>query len=992
MKHLLALILIFLGSLYGNAQDLRIVKDNVNCTYGIKDSTGNWVIQPLYILIRRYNTGYFLVKDALGDGLLSPSGKWIVPCKYDQIEVARPFYSWQLLADQRYFNKSDLPNDDFILEVHLGERKSLLNSRGETIVEMAKNDTYVFDGQANILILASSYKTTTYIDTAGTILIDRMPGFIAPFGARTYSLNGDYWTVNSPYLMHGNVRVISRDGEVLKDLKVESALLLTNIYAASDERNRIAFENDDYYGVMTLSGDTIIPPNYRRKESLSAPESSYGSWVIYDKDDRAGIMRADGKVILEPTYDEITLIQSIYSLTGDTWQIKQDGKIGIMDSSGKLIIPIEYDVIYPVQTNPKNYLAQKGLSWTYLRAENAYAPQEFYDALTSIYNHYNHSHGSFQGFITERDGKYGFLNPDGSIRVDCVYSSHFKREYSEDYVFFSKGKELIQYVFRNNAIHEIKWKPFIIDGPVHIYTDSVKHKLFYFSKSKNCFTGYDNNYSEIEENGNLFLILNLSKEQWNIYSKITKRRLPLKNIQEIQAMSDDRYRIQTKSHRTGVLDSQGKIVIDTLYFELNENRNSSDLWALKGGSSQVQKWILLDSIGRQVIPNLFDSSFELNSGNQLVSQNGKIGLIDTKTLRWKIRPDQPCLWKMVHDNYYIATGIGKTGIIRSDGTYVILPVYDSIVLFYSNCHPNRDCSGTIAEIRWIAYDQGEAFLVDQDGNVLGGQSSIQELKKAILFDDSEIPSIPNVIGSFPVIDYSPSLDVTNKLTEAQKRTARRELWTNPVLKTIVFDSIYAHWKISTIPVKNRYIYPSITLVGVTQQPSLEVQKVMKICNCAQIATFSTLTSGYRLEAKGDNFASIGVIITKRDYYMGGDWGIVGQHIRPIEKVYNLVYTNGTAKSIQLSDIFPSDSVLMSEFITSLKKRDDLKLDCSSLEMMIEMIGGKFTLGTDGVRLHLSQTNINSYGVSEPVTLLIPIENLDNHAESKWIVPILRTFD
>ena len=112
----------------------------------------------------------------------------------------------------------------------------------------------------------------------------------------------------------------------------------------------------------------------------------------------------------------------------------------------------------------------------------------------------------------------------------------------------------------------------------------------------------------------------------------------------------------------------------------------------------------------------------------------------------------------------------------------------------------------------------------------------------------------------------------------------------------------------------------------------------------------------------------------------------------IEKVYNLVYTNGTAKSIQLSDIFPSDSVLMSEFITSLKKRDDLKLDCSSLEMMIEMIGGKFTLGTDGVRLHLSQTNINSYGVSEPVTLLIPIENLDNHAESKWIVPILRTFD
>ena len=103
---------------------------------------------------------------------------------------------------------------------------------------------------------------------------------------------------------------------------------------------------------------------------------------------------------------------------------------------------------------------------------------------------------------------------------------------------------------------------------------------------------------------------------------------------------------------------------------------------------------------------------------------------------------------------------------------------------------------------------------------------------------------------------------------------------------------------------------------------------------------------------------------------------------------NIVVENGKSRFIELSDIFPNDSTLMEEFVISLQKRDDLKLECSSLENMLEMVGGKFKLTQYGVRLYLNQYNGNYSGVGSMVELLIPLENLSQHDESKWIVPIL----
>ena len=108
---------------------------------------------------------------------------------------------------------------------------------------------------------------------------------------------------------------------------------------------------------------------------------------------------------------------------------------------------------------------------------------------------------------------------------------------------------------------------------------------------------------------------------------------------------------------------------------------------------------------------------------------------------------------------------------------------------------------------------------------------------------------------------------------------------------------------------------------------------------------------------------------------------------PAPNHLNFVYKDGRALALQLSDIFPSDSILFQEFITALQKRDDLELDCSSTENMLQIIHESgFSLSEEGVHVFYK---LNGLWDNTSLEFLIPIENLASHSESAWIVPILK---
>lgn len=210
------------------------------------------------------------------------------------------------------------------------------------------------------------------------------------------------------------------------------------------------------------------------------------------------------------------------------------------------------------------------------------------------------------------------------------------------------------------------------------------------------------------------------------------------------------------------------------------------------------------------------------------------------------------------------------------------------------------------------------------------------------------------------------------------------MWVNPVLKEIVFDSIVARQQVP----EGGQILGRTLVWAKGQNTTLELQAI-RDCDCARSGSLkSTAGLANSLISVGKNFVSIGENWQLTGGQVWGGYGYFNQQSSSANSFLNFVYQKGKAVPVELKDIFPSDSILMQEFVIALQKRDDLKLDCSSLEMMIGLIDGKFSLSESGVHLYLNQQSTNVYGISQPVKLLIPSENLSNHSESSWIVPIL----
>lgn len=975
MKQLLLILSFLLLTFLCKAQELHIVKDNLNCTYGIKDKSGNWVIEPNYILIQQYNSGYFLVNDVEGDGIVNPSGQWIVPCKYDRIETTSP--SWGL---NYYLYSNASAGANAFLCCRKGDKLDLISTQGVNIASVHSNDRIQFDGKDHFLIYASNPVSTSYIDTNGISLFDKKPGIVMPFHGREYSL----WGEGGGYdCISGNGRLVNRTGEVILDAQFERARILTN--------DRIAYELNGCYGLMTTSGKVLIPPNYRAQNNLYSPEQMGGSWVIYDKNNRLGRMRSNGTIMIEPIYDEIIPIYRSNFPLNDSWQVKLNDKLGVIDSTSKLILPLEYDRIVPISSKAdynspivQNYFVEKLGKFAYLTGLNNFKPTKLYDSLIPKWDNFYIS-----GLIAKNNGKYGILNSDGSVLVECIYTSHFSRDYDTDNVFLSNGKTAMQFVFSNNEVNEKKWHPFITDGAINIYTDSVRYWGLIFSASKNAFVGFDDELS-YDLNEHLFMFRHGGTTEYRIYNRTTKRRIPIDGIHEIYQIQWNRYQIRTNTYKVGVMNSQGKVILSPIYTEIHENQKSPHLWVAKPTNAYGSNWMLVDSSGRQVLPNMFDNYFELNWGDQIASQNNRTGLIDSETLKWKIRPIYPCLFYSIGDYYVVLNEANKKGIIRNDGQLILEPIYDSIVLLTSNCDLYTTRSGLSPEIRWWVKSGNVEMLVDQEGQQTTSQKQIREFVESLFFGDTLLLSQVNQLRVFPELDYTPSLHFLRGLSIEQIRTKRAALWENPELKRCIFDTILSLWNktisVSQSPFGVSYIWKSGEYTEQEMKLMEEERKLKQMCNCAQATPYrATNNVNFRLKAIGPQFVSVDNGIQNSHYNWGMEYG--SPSYSPTF-LLNFVMKNGKATEIQLKDIFPTDEVLFEEFIIALKKRDDLNLNCSSLEMMIQLNEGKFSLSESGVKLYLNQPSTGKYGSYSPEELLIPIENLIQHSETKWIVPIL----
>lgn len=978
MKQFILFSSILLLTLFSNGQELRIVKDNINCTYGVKNSEGNWVIEPNYILIEQYNSGYFLVRDIDGLGIFSPQGTELIPCIYDQISVSSR--NWHIRSDYDvYPDNYQIPGVVYFF----GRRDAnqcIINLKGRKIGSFNKGTEFQLDTDYSIIAYENATRLSSYLDSSGTLLIDKIVGKITPFGGKDYTLLGNYVQVNN--YVDGNISVINRKGEQIMDgIIMDKAMI--------DSEGRICFTKNKCFGVLSASGDVIIPPKYRRNDAVLNLDQKK-AWVIFDKENRAGIMKNDGSIFIEAVYDQI------YPITGIgraeiAWMVQKGDRFGIIDLDGNKVIPVKYDQIFPVHRISSdrremitNYIGRLNEKSYYLTFEDSLLSSKAYDSIAPI-SDYNHSYSQAitKGFITKRDGKYGILNSDGSQLSACIYESRFQP--SANKYFFGTEEDIIEYTVSQSKITSKIWLPFASHKTLHVYSNGVDYLAFIKSKNSDRIIRLDSDLKYFQKYDNLLVAQRSKTREYVFFNSETRKKLPLENITMFRNNRQGQYAISTRSNHHGIIDFDGNVIVDTIYNSISLNQNSSMIWASKIIDNRHVTF-LLDSIGRKVLPNQFDGQFEINSGDRIVGQNQRKGVIDSKSLKWKIQPNHFCLLKLFGDYYYAGSDRNKKGILHADGRVIVPIIYDTIILMYANCYLNGNCpTGFQAEMRLLLRRGNTEYLADQNGKIISASSTIRKFKSALFFDEDSLFSEINRHPSYPVLDYSPSLHFLRGLTIQQIRNKRKAMWTNAVLKNEVFDTINKSWNSQRNNCQQGYYWGTI-VSGDQSKPTPLEQKAKQGCDCLASNGFYQNRNllVYQLRSIGRKYITIDISYQNQnngwDHLRGQAPPAIqnNQHINIIER-------NGKAEYLSLKDIFPNNDVLMEEFITSLKKRDDLALDCSSLENMLAMIGGNFSLSSQGVHLYLNQTNYTS---NSPVQLIIPVENLKNHTESSWVASIL----
>lgn len=984
MKRVILFLFVSFSLQCALAQNLRVVKDNVNCTYGIKDRDGNWVVEPTYILIEEYNTGYFRVRDEIGLGIFTPEGKPLLPCIHDNIDVStRNWHLLNLYGSGVHTEKGDH------LYFYAKHRDELLvyNLSGKKVGTFGEQTDLELDADFSIIGYNRNLRYTKYIDSSGQVLIDSIQGKLAPYDGGEYTIVANY--INGRNTGSGNVRVVNREGEVLTTPVMDRALL---------QGENICFYTGKKYGVVSISGDTIIPPKYKR---LDGQLSLSGNllWPIYDENDLAGLMKNTGRVLVEPQYDKLFKLNGI-NRQEIAWMIEKDGRFRVLNSHGTELIPMKYDKLYPInfiwpQGNYRNvttrYIGVDQGKHYYLNHQGIEFSSEAYDSLIPVSNYnYSHSVSISHSIITKRNGLYGVLNPDGTEFKPCVYD--FRYQLSDMGFLFGEKEDLTEYYFRRDKMDTSSWSHVVSNGSLHIFTNRSRYRVIEKSAKTGKIIGVNENLSGLNQYDNLLTAQRSDTREWLFFNLKTKKRLPLKNITNFRYRNKGQYIISTRRGYHGMIDGDGEFIIDTIYNNIEFNSNSTKIWASKMVGNRFVS-ILLDSIGRQVLPNQFDGKFEVNSGDQIVSQNHKKGIIDSKTLRWKIRPNYLCLINFFDDYYYVGNDLNKKGIIRTNGETILPVVYDSIILLYTNCQLNGRCpNDQPRKIRWLVQKGSTEYLADENGKLINSRSSIKQLKAKLFFDDDTTFGIYNQYRAFPVLDYTPSLHFLRGLTPQQIQLKRATMWKSVVLRNEVLDTINRIWVAGSNNCNyNGYSWGVVTFGSADARKSSRLSEMaQRSCNCYQSNRYAYGTSYlvYQLRSIGAKFVTIDIS------YQNQNWG--WDHLRsqappaiPNNQHINIIEDKGSARYVKLKDIFPDDDVLMMEFMEALKKRDDLKLECSSMENMLEMINGSFSFAEEGIILYLNQQNQYNFYGSSSVELLIPTESLSKLAGSKWIVPFLK---
>lgn len=380
--------------------------------WGVIDSTGNTVIEPMYqemIIVLNNQKDVFLctydINEKTGEyktKVINKENKEIYK-DYDKVE-----------ALENYDSNGNAWYEKDVFKVQKNGKYGLIDIDGKQVLSIEYDNIETLKGLENSIIVKKDGKLGL-VNKSGATIINPEYSKIEKFDD---NYKNGYITIDS----NNKYGLVSYAGSKILENKYEK---IDPIYG----ENYFVIEQSGKQKLINAKGEVVIEKGFDEIKQINS------DGIVYIEDKKYGFMDFDKNVKIEPQYEELKEIN-----TG-IFKAKTSGKYGIIDISNKEKLKPEYADIYYEKdagfyvSEDEKYNSQildsdfkvklKGIiselnkdkGFIKLKINNEYKYYNFKFEEKSV----KEILSSNKLFVSKKDGKYGFIDKDGTVVVDYIY-------------------------------------------------------------------------------------------------------------------------------------------------------------------------------------------------------------------------------------------------------------------------------------------------------------------------------------------------------------------------------------------------------------------------------------------------------------------------------------------------------------------------------------------------------------------------------------------
>lgn len=380
-----------------------------NNKWGVIDNKGNVIIEASYdemiTIPNNQNAIFICVYDITGDTYKTK----VLNEKNEQI-----FSEYEQIDAIDNYNEDNTWYEDNVLRVKQNGKYGLINFKGEKVLDTVYDEIYSLKGVKNSIIIKKD-GFTGVCNNYGNVIADTIYKDIKPMG-NNYENGYIIVTTDNKY------GVIGIDKNLIMEPTYEEIK-----YIGSKEFYSIKMSNKSYLFDNTTK--TTSQTGYDSIENIT------GDNIIIKQKNSYGIVDKAGAEKVSASYEYLEYAFLNYYIA------KKDGKFGVIDSNGTVVVECKYaDMVY----NRAGEFIKADLD----DIESVLLNSNLEEKVTGVVGEINENRGyirvrvgqdykyyNFQLeekqnkelftsntlFLIKENGKYGYVNKDGKVVVECVY-------------------------------------------------------------------------------------------------------------------------------------------------------------------------------------------------------------------------------------------------------------------------------------------------------------------------------------------------------------------------------------------------------------------------------------------------------------------------------------------------------------------------------------------------------------------------------------------